>query len=106
MITCQKRLQMPSGTGILLLISFTGAKDFNLCSDTNLKTLYRIPHFGPNNIHPDDHDLVINEIEKAIAGTAINWSMEYRFQRADKTYADVIDKGFFIRDGKGKQPEW
>ncbi len=58
--------------------------------------------FWTNNIHPDDRDLVISEIEKAISGTAINWLMEYRFQRADKTYADVIDKGFFIRDGQGK----
>ena len=58
--------------------------------------------FWTNLIHPDDHDLVVKDIDKAIQGTAINWSMEYRFQRADKTYADVLDKGFLIRDAHGK----
>jgi PAS domain S-box-containing protein len=58
--------------------------------------------FWTNLIHPDDHDLVVKDIDKAIRGTAINWSMEYRFQRADKTYADVLDKGFLIRDAHGK----
>lgn len=68
----------------------------------NLKESLSEADFWTNNIHPDDQHSVLSGIAQAIAGTGINWTMEYRFQRADKTYADVLDKGFFIRDANGK----
>ena len=30
------------------------------------------------------------------------WSKEYRFQRVDQTYANIMDRGYFIRDQAGK----
>lgn len=64
----------------------------------NLKDSRSSTDFWTNHIHPDDRDIVAKDIEKAAIGTVINWSMEYRFQRADGRYADVLDKGFLIRD--------
>ncbi len=54
------------------------------------------------NIHPEDREKVTASIEHAIKSTHTNWSMEYRFRRADNTYAHVLDKGFFTRDKDGK----
>lgn len=53
-------------------------------------------------IHPDDYERVLAGIDDAIYSTQLNWVNEYRFLKADKTYAYVIDKGFFIRDNYGK----
>ncbi|MDQ3049021.1 MAG: ATP-binding protein, partial [Bacteroidota bacterium] len=45
---------------------------------------------------------VVDSIYKLIEGKELNWISEYRYQRTDKTYAFVIDKGFAIRDENGK----
>jgi len=49
-------------------------------------------------IHPEDMDRVIKSITAAHETNTEYWSDEYRFQRADGTYAFVIDRGFFIYD--------
>jgi PAS domain S-box-containing protein len=51
-------------------------------------------------LHPDDAPRVVASIEAAIAGSAEVWSEEYRFRRADGDYADVLDRGYVIRDDK------
>ncbi len=53
-------------------------------------------------IHPDDRAKVDRSIHAAIEGTSDNWTEEYRFERADGTYADVLDRGHVIRDGTGR----
>ncbi|QJE97214.1 PAS domain S-box protein [Luteolibacter luteus] len=53
-------------------------------------------------IHPEDVDRVLGEIHKKFEGIDDNWSGEYRFLRADGTYAYVLDRGFVIRDGAGR----
>jgi PAS domain S-box-containing protein len=54
-------------------------------------------------IHPEDRDRVSQSIHAVIDGTASRWSDEYRFQRADGSYADVLDRGFMVR-GENGQP--
>ena len=53
---------------------------------------------GP--IHPDDVDRVKKSLQQVINSTRNYWTAEYRFQRADGSYAYVLDKGFLIRDEK------
>ncbi len=53
-------------------------------------------------LHPDDRARVIGSINKAIRGTSEYWAEEYRFRRADGSYADVLDRGYVIRDGDGR----
>jgi PAS domain S-box-containing protein len=49
-------------------------------------------------IHPDDQERVIKSITAASDTRADYWTEEYRFCRADGTYAFVIDRGYFIYD--------
>jgi signal transduction histidine kinase len=41
-------------------------------------------------------------VAEAIKNRAQYWSMEYRYLRADGSYAHVIDRGYFIYDENGK----
>lgn len=53
-------------------------------------------------IHPEDRERVVNNINAVIVGKGDNWSEEYRFRRKDGFYLHIIDRGFVIRDEKGK----
>jgi PAS domain S-box-containing protein len=55
-----------------------------------------------NHIHSDDLDRVVAGIYRVIDGIETNWKDEYRYQRADGTYADVVDRGFVIRNLQGR----
>lgn len=52
-------------------------------------------------IHPDDRGRVDASIHDAIDGSAASWSDEYRFLRADGSYAAILDRGHIIRDADG-----
>ena len=41
-------------------------------------------------------------LTEAIRGHARRWSATYRFRRDDGSYADMLDRGFIIRDAAGK----
>lgn len=53
-------------------------------------------------IHPEDRERVDREIHAAIDGTGTGWSGEYRFLRADGSYAEVLDRGYVIRTLDGQ----
>jgi two-component system sensor kinase FixL len=53
-------------------------------------------------IHPDEKPALLESLSKAIAGTTNRWSGTYRFRRDDGSYADVLDRGFIMRDDSGK----
>ena len=69
-------------------------------------------HVPPNNvssgawwlahIHPEDRARVDASIHAVIDGRTLAWSDEYRFLRADGTYADILDRGRVIRNAEGK----
>lgn len=54
-----------------------------------------------DHIHPDDRERVDADIHEVIAGSFADWSQEYRFQRADGSFADVLDRGSVVRDANG-----
>ncbi len=54
-----------------------------------------------DHIHPDDRARVYASIHLVIDSQGTDWSDEYRFQRQDGRYADVLDRGYLIRDGDG-----
>ncbi|WP_260597532.1 hybrid sensor histidine kinase/response regulator [Sphingomonas endolithica] len=53
-------------------------------------------------IHPDDRDRVDTAIHAVIDGAGDHWAAEYRFRRADGTFADVFDRGHVFRDEDGR----
>ena len=54
-----------------------------------------------DHIHPDDRARIDASIHVAIEGDADSWSDEYRFCRADGSYAAILDRGHIIRRGSG-----
>lgn len=55
-----------------------------------------------DNIHPEDRQRVVLKIEDVVGGPDDNWDDDYRFARADGSYAVVVDRGYVIRDDTGK----
>ncbi|WP_407942660.1 PAS domain S-box protein [Methylobacterium ajmalii] len=53
-------------------------------------------------IHPDDRARVDASIHAVIDGAGTAWSDEYRFRRADGSYAHVLDRGYVLRDEAGR----
>ncbi|HET9793915.1 MAG TPA: PAS domain S-box protein, partial [Thermoanaerobaculia bacterium] len=53
-------------------------------------------------IHPEDIERVESGIYALIESGRQSWSDEYRFRRADGTYARVFDRGYVIQDASGK----
>lgn len=55
------------------------------------------------NIHPEDRERVVDGIHKIIDSTSgHHWIDEYRFQKMDKSFNVVQDRGFIERDKSGK----
>lgn len=54
-----------------------------------------------NCVHPDDLSRFTETMAQAIGGNASIWTCEYRFRRADTSYAIIVDKGYISRDAAG-----
>ncbi|WP_162914730.1 sensor histidine kinase [Desertibaculum subflavum] len=52
-------------------------------------------------VHPEDRGRVEAGLVHVVAESA-SWSCEYRFRRADGGYADVLDRGYVVRDKSGR----
>lgn len=55
-----------------------------------------------NRIHKNDVERVKQKLNLFMSSMDTNWTDDYRFLKADGTYAYVTDKGFVIRDVLGK----
>jgi PAS domain S-box-containing protein len=54
-------------------------------------------------VHAEDRARVTADFHAVLADPGRNhWQDEYRFLKADGSYADVLDRGFVIRDSRGK----
>lgn len=59
--------------------------------------------FWAAHVYPDDLERIHTERQKILSDPALDhWEDEYRFLKADGTYAFVYDKGLIIRDEKGE----
>lgn len=59
--------------------------------------------FWKDHVHPEDRARVERAIHAVIDDPAgETWQAEYRFLRADGSVADVIDRGWVIRDARGR----
>ncbi len=53
-------------------------------------------------LHPDDRARVLAALRQSLKSGGDTWASEYRFRRADGSYAPVIDRGFIARDAAGR----
>ena len=53
-------------------------------------------------VHPDDRQRALDSIKVTLDSGDVHWACEYRYRRADGSFADVLDKGHIIRDENGK----
>ncbi|GAA4032315.1 hypothetical protein GCM10022409_15700 [Hymenobacter glaciei] len=54
-------------------------------------------------VHPDDSTRVVDGIRRvALETTDLFWQEEYRFRRADNSWAEVFDRGYLLRDANGQ----
>ncbi|MFN4090010.1 MAG: sensor histidine kinase [Alphaproteobacteria bacterium] len=53
-------------------------------------------------VHPDDRERVRDARDRALGGTGDQWQDEYRIARAGGGFADVLDRGYVVRDGAGR----
>jgi PAS domain S-box-containing protein len=53
-------------------------------------------------VHPDDIESTEASVQAAIANGETFWTGEYRYLRADGSYAHVVDHGYVIHDEAGK----
>ncbi len=53
-------------------------------------------------IHPDDQQRVVTGIHAVIDHGGRQWADEYRFRKADGSYASVLDRGYALHDAGGK----
>ena len=53
--------------------------------------------FWREHVHPDDLARVQESIDEALEAGQDHWQAEYRFRKADETYATVLDRGSIVR---------
>jgi PAS domain S-box-containing protein len=53
-------------------------------------------------VHPDDQDRILTGMREAALNDRSAWWDEYRFSRADGTYAPVLDRGYLLRDDRSR----
>ncbi|MBV1692321.1 EAL domain-containing protein [Novosphingobium sp. G106] len=52
-------------------------------------------------IHPDDRDRIVADVEEFFRSGSSQYVGEYRFQRADGSYAEIYYRGYLLRDHAG-----
>ncbi|MCW3847954.1 EAL domain-containing protein [Sphingomonas sp. LB-2] len=52
-------------------------------------------------VHPDDRQRLTDQAAAVLRGGGTSWESEYRFERADGSYAHALNRGQVIRDANG-----
>ena len=63
------------------------------------------PAWWRERIHPEDRERMAAMLASAMKGKNPTWSTDYRFRRADGSYADVLSRGQVLHDDHGR-PVW
>lgn len=53
-------------------------------------------------VHPDDRERIRRDAEARMNQGEPRWAGEYRFRKADGSYAHVFDRGYLVRDSSGR----
>ncbi|MGB7377819.1 MAG: PAS domain-containing protein [Rivularia sp. (in: cyanobacteria)] len=55
-------------------------------------------------IHPEDRRRIVADIQAVVESAQPFWANEYRFRRADGSYAHIFDRGYVVRDDAEEKP--
>jgi PAS domain S-box-containing protein len=55
-----------------------------------------------SNVHPDDRDQLLSSVLAVLESEKNSWAGEYRFRRADGSYATIFERGYVVRNPYGK----
>ena len=55
-------------------------------------------------VHPEDRRRIVADIQAVVESTQPFWSNEYRFLKADGSYAHIFDRGYVVRDDTEQEP--
>ncbi len=58
--------------------------------------------FWSDHLHPDDRDRVVGEVRARLSDGSSSYVSQYRYRRADGSYAWILDRGHIIRDDEGE----
>ncbi|WP_045690527.1 PAS domain-containing protein [Hymenobacter sp. AT01-02] len=59
-------------------------------------------HWWYDHIHAEDRDRVVDGIHAVIDGGQTDWHDDYRFLKADGSYAQIMDRGHVARNDEGQ----
>ena len=59
------------------------------------------PLWWDEHLHPEDRERASAGVLAVIESGGQFWSGEYRFRRADQSYAHILDRGYIMRDQQG-----
>ncbi|MEP7187653.1 MAG: ATP-binding protein, partial [Roseiflexaceae bacterium] len=59
------------------------------------------PLWWDEHLHPDDRARASASVLAVLESSGQFWSGEYRFRRADQSYANILDRGYVMRDQHG-----
>lgn len=68
----------------------------------NINDIPQDPNWWQENVHPDDYEECIQSKKNALESDVDTWNAEYRFRRADGSYAISFDKALILRTESGK----
>jgi len=95
---------------LIMDVTTDAVYDWELAKDIvqwnhGLRTLFgytdedlRDHNWWKDRVHPDDVDRIEASIQAALANGERFWTGEYRYLRADGSFAHVVDRGYVIRD--------
>ena len=75
--------------------SFYSLFGYSHSSDNEIRS------FWLDNIHEDDRERVRKSIYEVINSSKSQWSEEYRFRKADGSFAHILDRGYVLHDEYG-----
>ncbi|HEU5101924.1 MAG TPA: ATP-binding protein, partial [Roseiflexaceae bacterium] len=82
-----------------------GRLEWNECAQTlfgyTAEQVGSYPLWWDEHLHPDDRERASAGVLAVLESGGQFWSGEYRFRRADETYAHILDRGYIIRDERG-----
>jgi two-component system, cell cycle sensor histidine kinase and response regulator CckA len=69
---------------------------------TSAAELGRSIEWWSEHVHPDDRDATTSSLTDALDSETPIWTAEYRFRCGDGTYAEMLDRGYVLREPDGR----